>query len=128
MFSRCFIIGLMLTVLMAVTALADGGFNGTIKRSSGCDCVFPPAGDLVKITPFGGGDVYCEIDCLRDGYTTWACETSTFPPGWYTLIIELGDGSDCYFGVARQVYHGSDWQRVDLVVMGPESTPDGGGD
>ncbi len=128
MFSRYFVIGLMAVAFMTATALADGGFNGSITYKN-CDCVPGTQGDKVQITPIGGGDTeYCGIDCQRSIYNTSGCDPGTYPPGWYSLRVVLGSGTECEYSMPVTVYHGDQAQEVNLIVHGPSGEPDGGGE
>jgi hypothetical protein len=126
MLLRSFCLSLLLLTLISATALADGGFYGSITYDD-CDCTYPPDGDKVMIRPVGGGTPYeCGINCPRESYNTDGCWPFTFPPGTYEMWVAA---KDCYnYWPPKVVVHGEEWQEVNFTVHGPEGTPEGGGD
>lgn len=123
-------LSLLLLALIAATALADGGFYGTITYKN-CDCT-SGGGDRVKIQklPGGVGDE-CVVDCWPCcGYNTEAdCLPHTFSPGTYRLWVDLHEGTDSCATVIKIVEHGEELQEVNLVVNGPPDEPNSpGGD
>jgi hypothetical protein len=125
MLARNILLGLILVIFVSAMAFADGGFYGSVTYKN-CDCYWN--GDKVIIKPLEGqcDPGYCWVDCWGPGYSTQGADPETYPPGLYDLTVEISEQSNCYYGVTVRVYHGEDWQEVNLVVKGPESTPWGG--
>lgn len=130
MLSRYFGLGLLLVALISATALAEGGFWGTVTYSN-CECTFG-GGDNVMVQRVGeleseDYEVRCSPCC---GYNTeTGCPPHTFPPGTYRLWVHLYFSTDSCATVIKEVEHGSELQRVDLVVKGPPDEPNSpGGD
>ncbi len=128
MSARNLLLSLILVIFASAMVLADGGFYGRIIYKN-CECNSLPY-DYVKIDPEESGEPYlCYVQC-HSGYAhyhTRVCgPPHVFPPGWYVLGVQLSDSSNCYYGVRVRVYHGEDWQEVNLEVRGPEITPWGG--
>ena len=127
MLFRCLSLGLLFLTLISATALADGGFYGTVTYNN-CDCTL--AGDKVMIVPVSGGDPdECGIDCSPCcGYNTQGCDPVTFPPGTFKLWVHLDAGTDSCATAIKIVEHGSESQEVNLTVQGPLSKPNSPGD
>jgi hypothetical protein len=121
MFTRIFAIA-ALAALATGTALADGGFYGTVTYIN-CDCTWAGA-DFVRIAPTGQAEYYdYGIRCGGNpGYTT---NPDTFPPGYYDFYVHTEDCDPPIYPI--RVYHGSEEQEVNLTVRGPNPDPDGGG-
>ena len=128
MLFRYLTLGLLLLTLISATAMADGGFYGTVTYNN---CACAPAGDKVMITLVSGGEEYpCGIDCWPGGYNTeQGCPPYTFPPGTYKLWVHLDAGTDSCATAIKIVEHGSELQEVNLKVQGPLNKPNSpGGD
>lgn len=123
MLARNLLLGLILVIFVSAMAFADGGFYGSVTYIH-CDCSWNA--DQVKIQKIGEvwADYYY-IDCYGPGYTT---DPDTFEPGWYRLGVVVGEGSDCAVSFPVTVYHGDEWQEVNLTVQGNLPKPDGEGD
>jgi hypothetical protein len=115
---RKYIYAIMLTALMAIPALADGGFFGTVTYTGkDCDCVL---GDKVAIQPSSGGvPTYIGIDHLHHphGYFT---SPTTFASGNYKIWVVLDNGTKCYSGYVQYIQHSDQNQEVNLTVVGAE--------
>jgi hypothetical protein len=87
-------------------------------------------GDFVVVKQVGYAQEYrFPVHCSwGPGYDTRNGTPATFPPGSYTIWVDLGSNSDCDKSFVQQVIHGSTDQEVDLTVLGKVGQPDGGGD
>ncbi len=129
MFARNLLITIFLIVFAGATAFADGGFFGSIDYRN-CDCSNGPGFDQVKISSTAGGSsTFWSAACGGGGPDGYNTGTQTFPPGWYDIAVVLGISTDCDKVQLERVYHGTDDQRVNLIVYGPTPKPDApGGD
>jgi hypothetical protein len=125
MFRKIFLAGMILAIVISAMALAEGGFHGTISYHE-CNC---SSWDKVKITNLSTQEVdYYNVDCGNpDSYTT---AHTTYPEGWYQLVVIPEEESDCDHGIVVRVFHPdtTDNQTVNLAVYGPQGQPDSGGD
>ena len=127
MSARNLLLGLILVIFVSTVALADGGFYGYVEYKN-CDCYNqPPYSDHVMIKNQDTGEIHwIRPRCgSNPGYNS----VMTFEPGYYKIWVDPSDiYSNCTASFPITVYHGNEWQQVDLRVEGNLPTPDGEGD
>jgi hypothetical protein len=121
MSKRILILALLLIAGLTALAYAEGGFSGTITYDD-CSCQQGVPYDHVIIQSTSGGPQYTYyIYCgSTSNYSTLHSTPETFPEGHYNIWVALGNGTDCTLGYVQTVWHGDDWQVVNLRV---EKTP-----
>jgi hypothetical protein len=119
---RTLTLSLLLVACLATWAWAEGGFYGTVIFDD-CDCYASGnTGDfaIVQATTDTVQYIYYLRCGGNPGYTTDNGVRETFRAGHYNIWVGFHNGTDCTLGFVQTVYHGNDWQEVNLRV---EKTP-----
>ncbi len=124
MYLRYALIGLLAIVFTASMAFADGGFHGTVSYRD-CECHSGSWDNVRIVNDATGAEHIARIHLTYPTSGTYGTQHTTFPEGYYSISVVLGDGSDCDHSYVQKVYHSDDPndQTVDLVVFGPTSQP-----
>jgi len=124
MFSKYFLISLIVLLITASMALADGNFNGFVlyPKVGASTCEWETGDQVVvynKTTPEDKD--YYNITCCfvpDEGYRHGIFETDDYPPGTYILEVKLNDESECMATLpGLEVTHGTGNQYRTLTVV-----------
>ncbi len=119
-----------LMILAALTTLvsaagAEHRLYGEISYQ-GCECAGGAISDQVVIESMTGRFITLLPVICRSGKAYYDTGAAGLPAGRYRLRLRLNVASDCVRSEAVVIQHGTEDQRVDLIVYGPTPKPDGG--
>ena len=124
-----------MVIFASAIVLADGGFYGSVTYKN-CECTTLPKDNVEIYQELSNQSYFCHVQCNagQGSYNTRVCDPPhVYPPGWYVLHVAVSRESNCWGGhptpgIPVRVYHGLDWQEVNLVVEGPTPKPRDGDD